>query len=79
MLQRSSLERKEFKEDELKLIKKFDVKNLAVIFPENEASINLHKKCGFRVVGTHERMGKMDGIWRDNIVMERRSTNVGIN
>lgn len=51
----------------------------AVIFPENEASINLHKKCGFRVVGTHERMGKMDGIWRDNIVMERRSTNVGIN
>ena len=35
MLQRSSLERKEFKEDELKLIKKFDVKNLAVIFPEN--------------------------------------------
>lgn len=51
----------------------------AVIFPENEASINLHKKCGFRVVGTHEKMGKMDGIWRDNVVMERRSTDVGIN
>jgi L-amino acid N-acyltransferase YncA len=51
----------------------------AVIFPENIASINLHKKCGFRVVGTHEKMGKMDGIWRDNIVMERRSNNIGIN
>lgn len=50
----------------------------AVIFPENVASINLHKKCGFRVVGTHEKMGKMDGVWRDNVVMERRSDIVGV-
>ncbi len=50
----------------------------AVIFPENEASINLHQKCGFRLVGTHEKMGKMDGIWRDNVVLERRSHTVGI-
>ena len=50
----------------------------AVIFPENVASINLHKKCGFRVVGTHEKMGKMDGIWRDNVVLERRSDTVGV-
>ena len=51
----------------------------AVIFPENHASVALHKSCGFREVGTHERMGKMDGIWRDNVVLERRSTVVGIN
>jgi len=51
----------------------------AVIFPENLASVALHKSCGFREVGTHERMGKMDGIWRDNVVLERRSTVVGIN
>ena len=50
----------------------------AVIFPENVASINLHKKCGFRIVGTHEKMGKMDGIWRDNVVLERRSDTVGV-
>lgn len=50
----------------------------AVIFPENQASIALHKSCGFRVVGTHEKMGRMDGIWRDNVVFEKRSTTVGI-
>ena len=50
----------------------------AVIFPENHASISLHKSCGFRVIGTHEKMGKMDGIWRDNVVLERRSNTVGI-
>ena len=50
----------------------------AVIFPENIASIRLHEKCGFRVLGIHEKMGKMDGVWRDNVVMERRSTVVGI-
>ena len=43
------------------------------IFPENEASISLHRKCGFRVVGTQERLGKMDGAWRDVVVLERRS------
>jgi L-amino acid N-acyltransferase YncA len=43
------------------------------IFPENEASLALHRKCGFRVVGTQERLGKLDGVWRDVVVLERRS------
>ncbi|MFX3672941.1 MAG: N-acetyltransferase family protein [Paenisporosarcina sp.] len=51
----------------------------AFIFPENTASINLHKSCGFREVGIHERMGKMDGVWRDNTILERRSNTVGVN
>ena len=46
------------------------------IFPENEASLALHEKCGFRVVGTQERLGKMDGSWRDVVVLERRSPHV---
>ena len=50
----------------------------AGIFPENEASISLHKKCGFRILGIREKIGKMDGIWRDVILMERRSKKVGI-
>jgi phosphinothricin acetyltransferase len=43
------------------------------IFPENEASLALHEKCGFRIVGTQERLGKLDGVWRDVVVLERRS------
>ena len=43
------------------------------IFPENEASLALHVKCGFRVVGTQERLGQLDGVWRDVVVLERRS------
>ena len=43
------------------------------IFPENEASIELHKRCGFRVVGTRERLGQHHGVWRDVVFMERRS------
>ena len=43
------------------------------IFPENEASLALHVKAGFRIVGTQERLGKMDGVWRDVVVLERRS------
>ena len=45
------------------------------IFPENEASLALHQKCGFRVVGTQERLGhvSLDGVWRDVVVLERRS------
>lgn len=50
---------------------------LSVLFPENTASIKLHEKAGFRVLGTRERMGKMDDKWRDNIMMERRSKIVG--
>ncbi len=46
---------------------------LGVIFPENRASLALHERCGFRVVGTRERVAKRDGIWRDTVFLERRS------
>ncbi len=46
------------------------------IFPENEASLALHLKCGFRVVGTQERLGELDGVWRDVVVVERRSKEI---
>jgi L-amino acid N-acyltransferase YncA len=42
------------------------------VFPENRASLALHEHCGFRVVGTRERIAKRDGIWRDTIFLERR-------
>ncbi len=45
----------------------------AGIFPENKASIALHKSCGFRQVGYRERLGRLNGLWRDVILMERRS------
>jgi L-amino acid N-acyltransferase YncA len=45
----------------------------AGIFPENEASIALHSRCGFRVVGVRERLGQHHGKWRDVVLMERRS------
>jgi L-amino acid N-acyltransferase YncA len=50
----------------------------AGIFPENKASIDLHKRCGFREVGRRERIGEMDGRWRDTLLLERRSSVVGI-
>ncbi len=50
----------------------------AGIFPENKSSLSLHEKCGFKIVGTRERIGKMKGVWRDTILLERRSTKVGI-
>lgn len=43
------------------------------IFRENEASIALHKKSGFREVGFREKIGKLHGQWRDTVLMERRS------
>jgi L-amino acid N-acyltransferase YncA len=43
------------------------------IFPENVASIALHRRCGFRVVGTRERIAQLDGAWRDTVLMERRA------
>ncbi len=50
------------------------------IFPENLASLQLHKKFGFREIGFREKVGKMKkGAWRDNIILERRSKKVGIN
>jgi len=42
------------------------------IFPENRASLALHERCGFRVVGTRERIAKRDGIWRDTVLLEVR-------
>jgi phosphinothricin acetyltransferase len=50
----------------------------AGIFPENEISIALHKACGFRVVGRREKLGQMHGIWRDVVLMERRSKVAGV-
>ncbi len=46
----------------------------AGIFPENAASIQLHLRCGFRIVGTRERIGQKNGCWRDVVLMERRKT-----
>jgi len=43
------------------------------IFPENEASLKLHHRVGFRVVGVRRRIAKRDGLWRDTVLMERRS------
>jgi len=49
----------------------------AGIFPENTASIRLHQGAGFRIVGTREKLGEMNGVWRDVVLMERRSAVVG--
>jgi len=43
------------------------------IFPENEASLALHRRTGFRVIGTRERVGRHHGRWRDVVLLERRS------
>jgi L-amino acid N-acyltransferase YncA len=47
------------------------------IFPENEASIGLHERHGFRVVGVREGLGRHHGRWRDVVLMERRSAEAG--
>lgn len=49
----------------------------AGIFPENTGSLAIHRSCGFREVGRRERIGKMNGVWRDTILLERRSPVVG--
>jgi len=49
----------------------------AGIFPENHASLRLHEKCGFRVLGVRERVGCMAGRWRDVVLLERRSATAG--
>ena len=48
------------------------------IFPENVGSVRLHEKVGFRLIGKREAVGKLDGVWRDNLIFERRSKTVGI-
>ncbi|QSE96596.1 GNAT family N-acetyltransferase [Fulvivirga lutea] len=50
----------------------------AGVFPMNKASIALHEKCGFRMIGYKERIGQLNGQWIDNILLERRSKIVGI-
>jgi len=50
----------------------------AGIFPENTASLALHAAYGFRKVGHRERIGKLNGIWRDTVLLERRSAKIGI-
>lgn len=49
----------------------------ASVFPENGASLMLHKRCGFREVGRRERIGRMNGVWRDTVLLERRSEIAG--
>jgi phosphinothricin acetyltransferase len=48
------------------------------ILQENITSIKLHEKCGFRIIGVRERIGQRDGIWRNVVLMERRSHKVGV-
>jgi phosphinothricin acetyltransferase len=50
----------------------------ASVFPENAASVALHRACGFREVGRRVRVGRLRGRWRDTILLERRSTVVGV-
>ena len=49
----------------------------AVVFPENTPTLALHKRCGFREVGRRERISKLNGVWRDTILLERRSQQTG--
>ena len=44
----------------------------AGVFPENEASLALHRSLGFRDVGVRERIGRLDGVWRDVVLLELR-------
>jgi L-amino acid N-acyltransferase YncA len=47
---------------------------VASVFPENEATLKLHRKFGFREIGRRQRIARLDGIWRDTILLERRSS-----
>lgn len=49
----------------------------AVMFPENPASVALHRRAGFRLVGRRERIGRLNGAWRDTLLLERRSPSTG--
>jgi len=50
----------------------------AVVFPENKVTVALHRRCGFREVGRRERIGKLNEAWRDTILLERRSSLIGV-
>lgn len=43
------------------------------VFPENMGSLRIHEKAGFRILGVREKIGKQHGIWRDTVLLERRS------
>ena len=64
------------------LIKQSEEHNLwtvqAGIFPENTASLKLHELLGFRKIGYREKIGKMKNVWRDTVLLERRSTKIGV-
>ncbi|MEV8533959.1 N-acetyltransferase family protein [Streptomyces sp. NPDC051211] len=47
------------------------------IFPENTVSLTVHRRAGFRVIGTRERIGRHHGVWRNVILVERRSPRIG--
>jgi L-amino acid N-acyltransferase YncA len=65
-----------------KLINESEIEGIwtlqAGIFPENKASVKIHENLGFRLVGYREKIGKMDGKWRDTVLLERRSNKTGI-
>ena len=46
------------------------------IFPENAAGLAVHERAGFRVIGTRERIGRHHGVWRDVVLLERRSPRI---
>ncbi|WP_050784380.1 GNAT family N-acetyltransferase [Pedobacter sp. BAL39] len=48
----------------------------AGIFPENAASLKIHEKAGFRILGVREKIGKQLGLWRDTVLLERRSQTI---
>ena len=48
------------------------------VFPENKATLKLHTKFGFRTIGIREKIAKLDGKWRDTILLERRSRVAGL-
>ena len=48
------------------------------IFPENKGSVRLHETCGFRQIGYREKIGQKNGVWRDTVLLERRSQKIGI-
>ncbi len=50
----------------------------AGIFEDNPGSQAIHKSCGFRIIGVRERVGKLHGVWRNNMILERRSAVNGL-
>ena len=48
----------------------------AGIFPENIGSLRIHEKAGFRTLGIREKIGKQNGVWRDTVLLERRSKTI---